>query len=152
MNLKKSDLIGGLEGFPIEIARVMLKRQVEQGNKADITVFQKDCFVGKSDYGFYWKETIEKYDFWKNVIGCKNFDIFFDKYPKPFVLKKEHLIGDIAEIPYKIVLLMLKRQVEQGNEKNVMVFQKDRSAYKEVGGFDWYETPEGLDFWVDALK
>ena len=36
----EKDLIGDLEGFPIEVVQKMLKKQVEQGNMEDVTVFQ----------------------------------------------------------------------------------------------------------------
>ena len=39
--VKQSDLIGDIKGFPIEVVQKMVERQVEQGNKADVTVFQK---------------------------------------------------------------------------------------------------------------
>lgn len=77
MKITKKDLIGEIKDFPIEVVKKMVERQVEQGNKADVGDFQ-DIATG----GFFWGETTEGYDFWSEVIGRKNFDLFFEKYPK----------------------------------------------------------------------
>lgn len=74
-----------IEGFPPEIVELMLTRQVEQGQKKDITVFQEDRTASYRTYyngGFCWSDTIEKNDFWYEVIDGENFDLFFEKYPK----------------------------------------------------------------------
>ena len=68
---------GKLEGFPKEIIAKMLDYQEEQGNKRDISVFEKCTFAG-----FIWEETKEGCNFWDEVIRYKNFDLFFEKYPK----------------------------------------------------------------------
>ena len=73
---------GGLEGFPKEIISRMLDCQEEQGNPRDITVFEKRCDVGRSDKGFEWDKTQEDWDFWHEVIHVRNFDEFFEIYPK----------------------------------------------------------------------
>jgi len=39
--VEKSDLIGDIEGFPIEVVQKMVDEQVAQGNSADASVFQK---------------------------------------------------------------------------------------------------------------
>lgn len=77
MKITEKDLIGQIKDFPIEVVEKMIERQVEQGNPADVRVFQ-DIVTG----GFFWNETIEGYDFWCEVILRKNFDLFFEKYPK----------------------------------------------------------------------
>ena len=75
--VKKSDLIGDLEGFPIEVVQKMLERQVEQGNEEDVQVFQIMAMGG-----FDWSTSEEGLTFWKEVIRQKNFDLFFKKYPR----------------------------------------------------------------------
>ena len=75
--VKKEDLIGEIKDFPIEVVQKMIERQVEQGNEADVTVFQSNCWGG-----FVWEDTDERTDFWVSVIGGGNFDIFFKRYPK----------------------------------------------------------------------
>lgn len=77
MKITEKDLIGGIKDFPIEVVEKMIERQVEHGNPADVGDFQ-DIATG----GFFWDEATEGYDFWSEVIGRKNFDLFFKKYPK----------------------------------------------------------------------
>lgn len=78
--VKKSDLIGDLKGFPIEVVQKMLEKQLAQGNKQNIEIFQIYIFSGEK--GFFWEQTEEGIDFWIEVISCNNFDLFFQKYPK----------------------------------------------------------------------
>lgn len=73
---------GDLEGFPEEIVEAMLEYQEEHGNGRDVTVFEKDRFLGVYEGGFTWRETVEGYNFWEMILQRKDFDIFFDKYPK----------------------------------------------------------------------
>lgn len=62
----------------------MLKYQKEQGNERDISVFEKSKFSPFDEGGFDWDKTKEKFSFWYNVIGNKDFNLFFffEKYPK----------------------------------------------------------------------
>ena len=76
---------GKLEGFPKEIIARMLECQEEQGNKRDVSVFEREIYAGRFFGGFDWdntKEAKEDWDFWAKVIVRENFDIFFEKYPK----------------------------------------------------------------------
>ena len=60
--------------------------------------------------------------------------------------------GELSGFPEHVVELMLKRQVEQGNEENVAVFEGCARADKMSGGFDWRDTQEGLVFWDDVIE
>lgn len=80
--LQKYEPKGELTDFPKEIIKRMLECQEEQGNKRDISVFEKCRTVTMSNGGFYWPETKEGTYFWNKVLLCKNFDLFFEKYPK----------------------------------------------------------------------
>lgn len=73
---------GELEGFPEEVVEAMLDYQEEQGNERDVTVFERDRGLGIDGGGFTWAVTVEGYGFWGEVLGNKNFDLYFDKYPK----------------------------------------------------------------------
>lgn len=79
-NLKESDAILSLKGFPLEVIEKMIDRQVETGYDPNVRNFQKDqyCVTG----GFDWSMSVEGGDFWNNVIHRKKFEIFFEKYPK----------------------------------------------------------------------
>ena len=82
MEITEKDLIGQIEGFPIEVVQRMIECQVEQGNPADATVFQIYGGVSRKLGGFNWGETKEDFAFWENVIANKEFDLFFKYYPK----------------------------------------------------------------------
>lgn len=71
-----------LEGFPEEVVEKMLERQVEQGNKRDVSVFECHKSASINSGGFYWSESEEGNSFWEEVISNKNFDVFFERYPK----------------------------------------------------------------------
>ena len=73
---------GQLTGFPTEVVEKMLYYQVEQGNKRDVTVFENDKITPLNKGGFDWEKTPERYIFWDDVISYKNFDLFFERYPK----------------------------------------------------------------------
>lgn len=73
---------GELKGFTKEIIARMLDYQEEQGNKRDVSVFEKSKFSPLEAYGFAWNRTKEKDNFWYDVISNKNFNIFFERYPK----------------------------------------------------------------------
>jgi hypothetical protein len=89
--VKKEDLIGQIKGFPIEVVQRMVDCQVEQGNKADVTVFQSNVYAYVLFGGFDWDKTIERSFFWHRVIDI-DFSEFFKMYPKPN--KKVYYRGD----------------------------------------------------------
>lgn len=80
LKLNKMEYKGELKGFPTKVVEKMLERQVEQGNKRDVSVFEKNKMTCSD--GFDWSETPERYSFWEDVIKYENFDTFFVKYPK----------------------------------------------------------------------
>jgi len=71
-----------MKDFPKEIIDKMLEHQEAQGNKRDVTVFERDEAANASHGGFNWPNTPEGYDFWARVICKQNFEAFFMKYPK----------------------------------------------------------------------
>lgn len=73
---------GEIKGFPQEVVEKMLERQVEQGKKRDITVFEDKANASTVFGGFNWSNTIEGVQFWLDVIDKKLWEVFFDKYPK----------------------------------------------------------------------
>lgn len=60
--------------------------------------------------------------------------------------------GDLKCFPEEVVEKMLERQVEQGNPRDVAVFEKDRWADQQAGGFDWCSSPEEDNFWEDIIE
>ena len=73
---------GDLKGFPKEIISRMLDCQEKQFNKRDVSVFERGRTAGKTHKGICWIETKEGSNFWNRVIRFKEFDVFFEKYPK----------------------------------------------------------------------
>jgi hypothetical protein len=73
---------GQLIGFPKEIIARMLDCQEEQGTKRDVNVFEKYKDSSLVEGGFDWDETKEEIFFWYEVICNKDFNLFFEKYPK----------------------------------------------------------------------
>lgn len=67
-------------------------------------------------------------------------------------LTEEDLIGDLSGFPIEIVERMLECQVEQGNSRNVTIFQKERTYDQIQGGFTWRNTIEGKDYWSDIIN
>ena len=59
--------------------------------------------------------------------------------------------GQLEGFPKEIVERMLECQVEQGNPRDVSIFEKNRNADSENGGFRWNCTSEEADFWVNVL-
>lgn len=82
MKVTKSDLIGLIKDYPIEIVERMLEEQVRQGNRENIKVFQKALSSGRGKGGFNWFATREGVSFWKEIIEKNNFNEFFKLYPK----------------------------------------------------------------------
>lgn len=80
--VKQKDLKGDIAGFLIEVVQRMVDCQVEQSNEANVAAFQRDKGCTCSFKGFDWDKTEEGFNFWLAVINRKNFDLFFEKYPK----------------------------------------------------------------------
>lgn len=59
--------------------------------------------------------------------------------------------ANIKDIPCRIIEAMLFNQREQGNKIDIMVFKDKIDACKRTGGFDWYDTKGGSDFWADII-
>lgn len=59
--------------------------------------------------------------------------------------------GQIRRFPEEIVNRMLECQVEQGNPKDISVFEHNCIAGKCIKGFTWSETKEGQSFWSKII-
>ena len=75
--VKQEDLVGRIKDFPIEVEQKMVERCLEENEVNIITKLQISRLAG-----FTWRNSIEGYDFWDGVIYKKNFNLFFEKYPK----------------------------------------------------------------------
>lgn len=86
--VKPSDLKGQIKDFPIEVVQKMVERQYEQTGRCDVEVFQVNKYTGGINGGMLWSETVEGDEFWRSIISHSNFDVFFEKYPKHYYIKK----------------------------------------------------------------
>lgn len=80
--ITEKDMIGELEGFSVGIAIKMLEEQEKQGNKPDITIFQKNNGAAIMYGGFSWANSEDEFDFWNHIINGKKYDEFYKKYPE----------------------------------------------------------------------
>ena len=98
---------GQLKGFPQEVVEKMLERQVEQGNKRDLSVFEVCYNSDKNMGGFDWVATIEGDDFWGNVIHGENFSLFFERYPQKGITnetsKEAYATLNVSALTQKII-------------------------------------------------
>lgn len=98
---------GQLADFPLEVIERMVHNQVQQGNKADISVFSYNRNAQLSFGGFNWFFSDEGNEFWFEVIEEMNFDLFFEKYPKSGITTVQ-----VTFDPTSVVLLLLIGMVE----------------------------------------
>ena len=59
--------------------------------------------------------------------------------------------GQIADFPQEVVERMLLEQQLQGNEKDVTVFERDKTANKSENGFNWSDTKDFGVFWHQVI-
>lgn len=69
-----------------------------------------------------------------------------------FEIKKNHLVGDIADFPMEVVERMVYEQVKQGHNSNPTVFAIKNSAAHSEGGFSWAATEDGHAFWEKVIR
>ena len=67
---------GQIDWLPDFIGEELMNQQEYQGFKRDISVFEEDVSAYKSDGGFEWKDTSQKYDFWDRVLLEKDINLF----------------------------------------------------------------------------
>lgn len=104
--ITEKDLIGQLEGFPIQVVKKMLERQVQQCNPENICIFQKHCSSDRITGGFNWDNTPEGNYFWCDVISSRNFEVFFKKYPE---LSNEVWIRGVKDRGEEVLAELKKR-------------------------------------------
>lgn len=105
--VEQSDLVGNIKDFPIEVVEKMIEEQVKQGNCPNVKVFQNYVTADVDDDGFSWWNTDDGNDFWLEVVGDGNFDLFFEKYPKKNNTNLVYIVGD-SEIGKDIIKTLEK--------------------------------------------
>ena len=94
IKVEKSDLVGDIKDFPIEIVKKMVEEQMAQGNAPDVSIFQEYASAPQDDGGFDWDNTDDN-GMWSAIIDDNNFDSFFEKYPEKEGL--DHLVYIIQD-------------------------------------------------------
>jgi hypothetical protein len=89
------DQKGDIWDFPIEVIDKMAERQIEAGNEYNVGIFQRDKVADDKEGGFYWRDTEEGGFFWQKVMCEKDFDYFFEKYPRE--VKEIQTVNDYIE-------------------------------------------------------
>lgn len=69
-----------------------------------------------------------------------------------FKVEQSDLVGDIKDMPIEVVEKMIEEQVAQGNCPNVEIFQKNLTADNVDGGFNWYKSDGGSEFWIEVIE
>ena len=60
--------------------------------------------------------------------------------------------GDLTGFPMEVVEMLLLRQEEQGNRRDIKVFEKSIRANSMQGGITWSNTFEGYEFWSKIIN
>ncbi|MGL5870501.1 hypothetical protein [Clostridium chrysemydis] len=68
-----------------------------------------------------------------------------------YKVKQEDLIGQLKGFPIEVAQAMVDEQVKQGDKADVSVFQNDKEANHNDGGFYWHKSKEGEEFWCDII-
>ncbi len=88
---------GDIEGFPIEVVKWMLREQVAQGNKEDVTIYEK--YRSSTKNGFAWSESkFFTEEECIKIIKGEQYDVFFAKYPKEKAPTEPYEKGEIIEV------------------------------------------------------
>lgn len=125
LNKKNTEMManeykGELKDFPKEVVERMLFLQEEEGNKRDVTVFEARPWADKEDRGFSWPKTPEGYDFWKEVIHSKRFNIFFMKYPPVVSVPEPKEEPENVFIPLPEKMMEVWDQTRRGTKRIVI--------------------------------
>lgn len=79
--VKTSDLTGGITDFPRIIVQRMMDRARIQAAFPSINAFQRNASASSLVGGFDWSRSLERGDFWCDVIMNRRFNKFFSRYP-----------------------------------------------------------------------
>ena len=112
MSLTSTFLIKHLKDYPIEIVNKLIEEFTIQGHSNKISLFQnlppKLAMSEMINKGFDWEKTNDGLFFWINVIVLKNFDSFFEKYPKTDDNSKYVYIWQDGSIPGDDIIHLLE--------------------------------------------
>jgi hypothetical protein len=99
-----------IANFPKAVVDLMLIRQKQQTGKTNIEIFKENRMECDAHGGFLWTNTPEEHGFWEEVIERKNFDVFYEKYPREDMNKGETLTFNKTD---KVITLLKKMSFEE---------------------------------------
>ena len=67
---------GQIDWLPDFIGEELMRQQELQGNKRDISVFEKFAYSSKIQHGFDWDKTEEGKPFWNKIIRGQDINLF----------------------------------------------------------------------------
>jgi hypothetical protein len=85
------------------------------------------------------------------IINAKKF-IALHTEDEEFDLENYEPKGQLIGFPKEVIARMLECQVEQGNKRDISVFEERISTGYIYKGFDWHKTKEGCNFWFNVIK
>ena len=60
--------------------------------------------------------------------------------------------GQLIGFPKEIIARMLECQEEQGNPRDISVFERDITVGEVAKGFNWWQTKDNYDFWNEVIR
>ena len=122
---------GQIDWLPDFIGEELMKQQEYQGNKRDISVFEEDVIAGKSEGGFEWKDTLQKYNFWDRVLLEKDINLFLAWFKPELEVWYNENEKDIAQVigynENKIYPFFIKKEVGNIMYKHARLPKKNDS-------------------------
>lgn len=109
--VEKSDLVGEIKNFELELVQEMVDEQIRQGNNADVTVFQKRKYASKDEFGFDWLSSERGARFWNDVIfPSSSFDCEQGESEKESILQEaERIVNGDRQADYNDPIENFKR-------------------------------------------
>lgn len=138
--VKREDICGKIDGYPIEIIQAAVDRGMEQGNDANLVI---RGLQHSEAGGFDWSETPEGSRFWSRIMCIQEFNIFFQKYPRKFADGVHYFVIDKSKRYWvnvaKAYLGGRSRFAFKGNSGDVFYIVK--YGDKTITGFAIKDTP-----------
>lgn len=115
MKVEERHLIDSIKDFPARVVELMLKKQVEQGNREDISVFQRKCDASLIEGGFNWSRTVEGTPFWSKIINLHQFSLVPEEVPAKTVEEPtpSPAINTTLKVGDRIVAKLEKKSTER---------------------------------------
>ena len=110
---------GQIDWLPDFIGEELMKQQELQGNKRDISVFERCFTANQIEGGFDWSKTEQGVDFWNRVLLEKDINLFLAWFKPELEVfdddeNKKHLIQVIGYNKNIVNPILIKKVVDGG--------------------------------------